>query len=138
MYLRFVCIYEHCNIVCYTFLFKIKQRTSVLSFIILHSIISTSCPATNNVDLPWYTSLWRLKECHLLFRCCPLFVVLNNDLIFICRRHGYNASPTSRFFFSFCRGTAGYTTTCPWTLQTSYCVGYGVGPTQKYKAALIH
>ncbi len=37
---------------------------------------------TNNVDLPWYKSLCRLKECHpLLFRCSLLFVVLNNDLI---------------------------------------------------------
>ncbi len=50
---------------------------------------------TNNVDLPWYTSLWRLKECHLLlFCCCLLFVVLNNDLmIFICRRHGFSDEP---------------------------------------------
>ncbi len=31
--------------------------------------------ATNNVILPWYKSLWRLKECrHLMFCCCLLFL----------------------------------------------------------------
>ncbi len=44
----------------------------------------------------------------LLFHCCPIFVVLNNDLIFICHHHGYNASPMSHFFFGFGRDTVAY------------------------------
>ncbi len=116
----------------------------------------TSCPRVrDNVDLPWYTSLWRLKECHLLlFRCCLLFVVLNDLMIFICCRHGFSDEPLLRLFAVALRVTPA---TCPWTLHASgthvYCMstrkttqkyklklmhslwrrGYGVGPTQKYK-----
>ncbi len=81
---------------------------------------------------------WRLKECHLLlFHYCLLFVVLNNDLIFICSRHGNDTSPTSRFFmpvdtadqwFAYCTSTM--------TQKYKWKLTHSVGSMQKYKSAL--
>ncbi len=112
----------------------------------------------NSVDLPWYTSLWRLKECHLLlFRCCLLFVVLNNDLmIFICRPHGFSDEPLLLrhlpwycglhqqharghciLVHVYCTSTRKTTQKYKWKLTHSLRRrGYGVNSTQKYKLGL--
>ncbi len=71
-------------------------------------------------------------------------------MIFICGRHGNDTSPTSRFFFGFCRGTVGYTSNMPvdtadqWfayctstmTQKYKWKLTHSVGSTQKYKSAL--
>ncbi len=60
--------------------------------------------------------MWPTEDAAFRLRNGPPFCSFKywfNDLIFICRRHGYDASPTSRFFFGFCRSTAGYTSNMP-------------------------